>query len=31
MIDVDWRQLFIDYIKKQKVPSDKSEAEQITH
>ena len=31
MIDVDWRQPFIDYIKEQKVPSDKSEAEQITH
>ena len=30
MIDVDWRQPFIDYIKEQKVPSDKSEAEQIT-
>ena len=31
MIDVDWRQPFVDYIKEQKVPSDKSEAEQITH
>ena len=30
MIDVDWRQPFIDYIKEQKVPSDKSEAERIT-
>lgn len=29
MIDLDWRQPFIDYIKEQKVPSDKSEAEQI--
>jgi len=30
MINVDWRQPFIDYIKEQKVPSDKSEAERIT-
>jgi ribonuclease HI len=29
MIDVDWRQPFIDYIHKQKVPSDKSSAEQL--
>jgi ribonuclease HI len=30
MIDVDWRQPFIDYIREQKVPSDKSSAEQLT-
>ena len=30
MVDVDWRQPFIDYIKEQKLPSDKAEAEQIT-
>jgi ribonuclease HI len=29
MIDVDWRQPFIDYIREQKVPSDKNLAEQI--
>jgi hypothetical protein len=29
MIDVDWRQPFIDYIRKQKVPSDKSSAGQL--
>jgi hypothetical protein len=29
MINVDWRQLFIDYIHEQKVPSDKSKAEQL--
>jgi hypothetical protein len=29
MIDVDWRQPFIDYIREQKVPSDKSSAEQL--
>jgi hypothetical protein len=29
MIDVDWRQAFIDYIREQKVPSDKNLAEQI--
>jgi hypothetical protein len=29
MIDVDWRQPFIDYIRKQKVPSDKNLAEQL--
>jgi hypothetical protein len=28
MIDVDWRQPFIDYIREQKVPSDKNLAEQ---
>jgi ribonuclease HI len=31
MIDVDWRQPFIDYIREQKVPSDKSSAEQLIH
>jgi hypothetical protein len=31
MIDVDWRQPFIDYICEQKVPMDKNLAEQITH
>jgi ribonuclease HI len=29
MIDVDWRQPFIDYIREQKVPTDKKFAEQI--
>jgi hypothetical protein len=29
MIDVDWRQPFIDYIREQKVPTDKNSAEQI--
>jgi hypothetical protein len=29
MIDVDWRQPFIDYIRKQKVPTDKNLAKQI--
>jgi hypothetical protein len=29
MIDVDWRQPFIDYIREQKVPLDKSSAEQL--
>jgi ribonuclease HI len=29
MIDVDWRQPFIDYIREQKVPSEKNLAEQI--
>jgi ribonuclease HI len=29
MIDVDWRQPFIDYIREQKVPTDKKLAEQI--
>jgi hypothetical protein len=29
MIDVDWRQLFIDYLREQKVPSDKNLAEQL--
>jgi hypothetical protein len=29
MIDVDWRQPFIDYIREQKVPTDKNWAEQI--
>jgi hypothetical protein len=31
MIDVDWRQPFIDYIREQKVPTDKDWAEQIIH
>jgi hypothetical protein len=31
MIDVDWRQPFIYYIREQKVPTDKNLAEQITH
>jgi hypothetical protein len=31
MINVDWRQPFIDYICEQKVPSDKNEAEQLVH
>jgi ribonuclease HI len=30
MIDVDWRQPFIDYLCEQKVPSDKNLAEQLT-
>jgi hypothetical protein len=29
MIDVDWRQPFIDYICQQKVPTDKNLAEQL--
>jgi hypothetical protein len=29
MIDVDWRQPLIDYIREQKVPSDKNMAEQL--
>jgi hypothetical protein len=29
MIDVDWRQPFIDYIGEQKIPSDKNLAEQL--
>jgi hypothetical protein len=29
MIDVDWRQPFIDYLSDQKVPSDKNLAEQL--
>jgi hypothetical protein len=29
MIDVDWRQPFIDYIRDQKIPSDKNMAEQL--
>jgi hypothetical protein len=29
MIDVDWRQPFIDYLSEQKVPSDKNMAEQL--
>jgi hypothetical protein len=29
MIDVNWRQPFIDYIREQKVPSDKNLAEQL--
>jgi hypothetical protein len=31
MIDVDWRQPLIDYIRKKKVPTDKNLAEQIIH
>jgi ribonuclease HI len=31
MIDVDWIQPFIDYIREQKVPTDKNLAEQIIH
>jgi hypothetical protein len=31
MIDVDWRQPFIDYIREQKVPSDKNKVEQLVH
>jgi hypothetical protein len=29
MIDVDWRQPFIDYLSEQKAPSDKNSAEQL--
>jgi hypothetical protein len=29
MINMDWRQLFIDYIREHKVPSDKNIAEQL--
>jgi hypothetical protein len=29
MIDVDWQEPFIDYIREQKVPSDKNVAEQL--
>jgi hypothetical protein len=29
MVDVDWRQPFIEYIREQKVPSDKTSAEQL--
>jgi hypothetical protein len=29
MIDVDWRQPFVDFIREQKVPSDKNLAEQL--
>jgi hypothetical protein len=29
MIDVDWRQPFIDYLSEQKVPSDKNLVEQL--
>jgi hypothetical protein len=29
MIDMDWRQPFIDYIREQKVPTDKNSVEQI--
>jgi hypothetical protein len=29
MIDVDWRQPFIDYIREQKVPTDKNMAKQL--
>jgi hypothetical protein len=31
MIDVDWRQPFVDHIHEQKVPTDKNLAEQIIH
>jgi hypothetical protein len=31
MIDVDWRQPFTDYIREQKVPTDKNLAKQIIH
>jgi hypothetical protein len=31
MIDVDWRQPFIDYLSEQKVPSDKNLAEHLIH
>jgi ribonuclease HI len=31
MIDVDWRQTFIDYIREQKIPSDKNLAEELIH
>ncbi|XP_004971902.1 uncharacterized protein LOC101780175 [Setaria italica] len=30
MIEVDWRSPFIDYIKEQKLPSDKDQAEQVS-
>jgi hypothetical protein len=29
MIDADWRQPFIDYLSKQRIPSDKNLAEQL--
>jgi hypothetical protein len=29
IIDVDWRQPFVDYIREQKVPTDKNLAEQL--
>jgi hypothetical protein len=31
MIDMDWRQPFIDYIREQKVPSNKNLVEQLIH
>jgi hypothetical protein len=31
MIDVDWRQPFIDYIREQKISTDKNMAEQLIH
>jgi hypothetical protein len=31
MIDVDWGQPFIDYIREQKVPTDKNLAQQLIH
>ena len=31
MIDMDWRTPFIDYIREQKLPSDKTVAEQVSH
>jgi hypothetical protein len=31
MIDIDWRQPFINYIREQKVPSNKNVAEQLVH
>jgi hypothetical protein len=31
MIDVDWRQPFVDYLNKQKAPSDKNLVEQLIH
>jgi hypothetical protein len=31
LIDVDWRQPFIDYIREQNVPSDKNLVEQLIH
>jgi hypothetical protein len=31
MIDMDWRQPFIDYIREQKIPSDKNLAEELIH
>jgi hypothetical protein len=31
MIDVDWRQPFIDYIREQKVAFDMNKAEQLVH